>query len=474
MTDIKITELTKCGKGLGLGKDAEGEFECEVPFTLPGDYIRAQVLLRQANRSRGELTSILVPSPLRVTPRCSEFGSCNGCQLQHIPYKGQLLHKEKIIRDHFASIMNQHTIQHSIIASKTFWNYRSEMSFSFGKDRSGKLQLGLPEALNPNSTVNVKECFLSPQWFIDALICVKQWWGASKISAYDPVVKKGVLRYLTLKEGRRSGDRMVILDVIMRAGEELGLRHLEKFVLQIKEYVEPHQTGNQLSVFLRVCRPDETGGAGEYDMLLHGPGFIRESCKIHFAGGNEPFDVLSQVESSSFLQPNPHQTDLFYSRALELCDLQRDDVIYDLYCDNGVLGLCASKWAEFVIGIDPSIESISRAIKNAQLNECQNISFQSGPVGNTIRKLQEEGGRMPRIAALNGHCAEKDAEAVHHLIKLNAPVLLYTSFSAEAQAKNAAVLVQNGYQLTDIQPIDLFPQTNKVGNIIVFKIGSHK
>lgn len=470
LVEIKVTEISKNGYGLGIAENSVGNSEMfEIPFTLPGDVIKAEIIREKENANLASLKSIVKPSPLRVTPKCVHFTTCGGCRLQHIPYKGQLLHKEKIIRDCFANLISEKVVVHPIVAAKTPWHYRNKMDYTFSSSESGKLQLGLIQEGTKGSVLNINECFLSSQWFLDALICVKRWWETSKIPAYDPVNNKGVLRYLTLREGRRSGDRMVILSIANRNDFEFHIRHIEKFVSQIAEYVKPHQEENELSIYLRILQANEGTTSNQYDMLLYGPGFIRESLKIAIDSEMENQALQFEVGPSSFFQPNPQQAEALYSTALKMAKLTPESVVYDLYCGTGTIGICASKFVKKVIGIELSPETAANARANVKLNNVDNFFIYSGAVRHVLSQLQAGGVPAPDIVIVNPPRVGLDFEAMAHLLELKPPTILYISCYPSSQAMDVETLFSNGYTLTDLQPVDKFPQTNHVENIALLK-----
>lgn len=462
---IEVTEMSRSGKGLGTVYTDDGAIPCEVPFTVPGDRIKAFQTSIKDGIAQGSLQSVVDASPLRTAPRCKYFTRCGGCSFQHIKYDAQLLHKEKIVRDCFASLLTGEVVVHPIMAPKVPWNYRNRMDYTFSYDEQGKCSLGHVEVGTKGTVINVEECHLCPQWFMEAVAGVRQWGEASKIPAYDPVNNTGVLRYLTLREGRRSGDRMVMLTISSRDDFEFGLRHIEKFVACVTSFAKPHQENNHLSIFLRIHRATEGSPSSYYDMLLSGPGIIREGLKMHVDKEKEPTLLSFEVGPSSFFQPNPQQAEIFYSRALEMAKLTTESVLYDLYCGTGTIGLCAAKYVKKVIGIEISSETASNARANVKLNACDNMVVYSGAVRHLLDHLRESGEPAANIVVVNPPRVGLDAEAMQHLIKMNPATIVYISCFPPSQAKNVAELIEQGYELAELQPVEHFPQTLHVENI---------
>lgn len=463
IVDIKVTEITKNGNGIGEFKGNHHEkYQCEVPFSLPGDFVKVKITSLMNGTFKGHIQKVIVPSPLRVSPRCSHFGSCGGCSLQHIPYKGQLLHKEKIIRQLFENQLSETTKLYPIIGCKSIWNYRSKMDLTFSVDSSGKHKLGLIQNGTKGCVVNLNECHISPQWFMDAQICIKQWWEESKIRAYDPITNQGVLRYLTLREGRRSGDRMVILTIVNNNENELSVHKIEKFVARVNNSLKPHQQDNHLSIVLRIQQCSVGLPTHQYDMLLSGNGILREGIKVSQNDESDSTTLYFDVDACSFFQPNPQQAEAFYSRALQMAQVDSDKVVYDLFCGIGTFGICISKYVKQVVSIDILSESIVSAQNNAKHNQCTNILYFSGAVRHVLAQLKQQKIQGPDAVFVNPPRPGLDPQSMAYLIELNPKKIVYASFNPVTQAQDIQAFLKNGYSLVEIQPFDFFPHTKNV------------
>lgn len=469
--ELTIDSLSKKGNGLGMWKREDGSsVQVEVPFTLPGDHVRTSLRRKRGGCYSSILEEVLTPSPQRIAPRCVHFGVCGGCRLQHLSYENQLQYKENLVRQSFEKNLTPEVDFRPILASKHPWQYRNKMEYSFSSDAAGKKYLGLVMDSSRGKVFNLTECHLTKSWFVDALKATRQWWHESDLAAYYMPRDKGSLRTLTLREGQRTGDRMVILTVSGNPDFALKQHHLDGFVAFIRDAVEPISPTSNLSIVLRIQQIGKGMATNMYEMLLHGPDHIRETLHIKIHPEKPPTTLTFHISPSAFFQPNSEQAELLYTTALSMAEVPEDSVVYDLYCGIGSLGLCISKHVKQVIGIELSPESALDARTNATRNGCQNMSIITGAVRHLLSKSPDQPELPPpALIMVDPPRPGLDPQAMRHLINAGAPKILYVSCNPLTQAVNVAELVQNGYRLVAVQPVDQFPQTYHVENIAFLK-----
>lgn len=468
--DIKITTFSKKGNGLGITNPSEGPpLLVEIPFTMPGDVVRARLLRKKGAMYCGKLEEIVTPSKNRIQPRCVHFGVCGGCRLQHLSYEQQLKYKEEMVRECFQPLLTPQVSFRPIIPCSDPWNYRNKMEYTFSKDASGKKFLGLVIESTDRRVFNLSECHLTNPWFVDALKAVRQWWLESGLEPYRLSRDTGSLRTLTLREGQRTGDRMAILTVSGNPEFSLHRHHLESFVAFLRDAVEPVNPQSFLSIFLRIQQIGEGMATNIYEMKLYGPDHIREVLEITLEPEKTPFSVSFDISPSAFFQPNTRQAEKLYSAALSMANISKDSVVYDLYCGTGALGICLAKRVKQVIGVELRPESALDARNNAKRNECSNVTIVSGAVRYVLGQIEERSLPSPDVVMVDPPRPGLDPQALKHLLQLKAPKILYVSCNPHTQAGNIAELLQNGYKLTAVQPVDQFPHTYHVENVAVLE-----
>lgn len=463
--EVTITGFSK--KGNGTGQPDSLTNQAEVPFTIPGDKVRAQINRKRAGIAHARLEEILEPSSLRIQPRCIHFGTCGGCRWQQMSYEDQLKIKQEKIEKLFSSLKDDRTITHPIVACDPPWHYRNKMEFSFSSDAAGQRYLGLIMDSSRGKVLNLTECHLVSPWFIETLKSVKGWWNESGLLAYHPHSNTGTLRTLTVREGVRSGDRMVILTVSGNPEYAIGRQQLESFTAYVRDAVEPINPACELSIFLRIQQAIKGSETTFFEMLLYGPGRIREVLYVPPDSTPLNFDI----SPSAFFQPNTRQAEKLYGRALQLLEIPPESVVYDLYCGTGTLGICAAKRAKQVVGIEISPESSLDARTNAAKNHLDNVTIVTGAVREAILSIrQEKTFPMPDVIMVDPPRVGLDQDTLRHLGELLPNKILYISCNPDTQAENIKTLQQSGYKLLALQPVDQFPHTVHIENIAVLTL----
>jgi 23S rRNA (uracil1939-C5)-methyltransferase len=467
--EVEIKSLTKKGNGLGVTTGDEAK-EVEVPFAIPGDKVRALLMRKRGGVYASRLEEVITPSPLRISPRCVHFGVCGGCRFQQMPYTEQLNIKQREIETLFAPLFDPYTTMNPIISCEPPWQYRNKMEFTFSSDAAGGKYAGLIMDGSRGKVLNLTECHLTSSWFIDALTAARNWWKEYQLEAYHPHYNKGQLRQLTVREGIRSSDRAVMLTVSGNPGDALTQNQLDAFVAFIREAIEPENGVGNLSIMLRIQQAVKGKETSFFEILLYGPDTIREDLNVQVYEDGAPIKLNFTVSPSAFFQPNTRQAERLYSLGLQLLELPKNSVVYDLYCGTGTLGICAAKYVKTVIGIEISEESSLDARTNAAANGLKNVTILTGSARDVIKMIRDEGSYpLPDVVMVDPPRAGLDGETVQHLIDLKPDKILYISCNPATQAVNIADLMRAGYRLAALQPVDQFPQTAHVENIAILK-----
>lgn len=455
LVEIEIDTLEKNGKGSGLFTDRAGTVKrAEVPFTIPGDRIETEV--KQARRGvyPGRLLRLIQGSPNRVQEKCKHFGVCGGCSFQEISYDDQLAFKAHLISTYFKPILSESIEVRRIIGCADPYYYRNKMEFTFSQDKEGQRYLGLIMSGGKGKVFNLTECHLVSPWFSEAVARVRQWWSETTLRAYHPYSNKGHLRTLTIREGTTSDDHLVMLTVSGNPEYAIHKTDLEKFQALFPE--------SNCSVFLRIHQAIAGQETQFFEMHLQGPEWVRETLDVALPGlGASKLDLC--ISPAAFFQPNTKQAERLYQEALTLADLKKDDIVYDLYCGTGTIGLLASRFVKFVLGIELSAESSLDARENAKRHAIANCEILTGSVSDLLEKRAAY--PAPTLIVVDPPRSGLDPKSIEALTVLKAPKLLYISCNPKTQAEDLVKLLAAGYKLHVIQPVDQFPQTPHLENI---------
>ncbi len=214
IVELNIANFSKDGFGQAEWTNQPGvTWPVEVPFTAVGDIVTVELGKKRKGALESRLLEIVTPSPDRVKPKCIHFGACGGCRWQHLHYEQQLMLKEDKIRSLLSPHLSTSISWHPIIPSSPPWEYRNKMELSFSSDKANNHYLGLILYGSRGKVFQMKECHLVNSWYVDAVDAVSQWWNESGVDAYHMHRNTGSLRTLTLREGQRTGDRLVMLTV---------------------------------------------------------------------------------------------------------------------------------------------------------------------------------------------------------------------------------------------------------------------
>lgn len=471
IANLKITEFSKEGEGRGRwDREDHPSIAVDVPFAIPGDEVQVNLIKKKKGRHKGQVLEWKQLSNDRIVPLCQHFGSCGGCQWQMLAYEQQLRLKEEWIRSYLKPYLHEQVTWHPILPCLPPWNYRNKMELSFSCDSSGKRYLGLIMAGTRGHVFQMQECHLAQNWMLDAVHAATHWWTESGLSAYHARKNQGSLRTLILRGGERSGDRLVMLTVSGRPEDALNQAQIRQFVSLLRQATEPSSTEAKLSIFLRIQQVAKGRPTQFYEMLLYGPDHIRETIYLEsIEKQSEPLHF--RISPSAFFQPNTRQAEKLYSRAIQLTQILPAAIVYDLYCGIGTLGICMAGQAKEVIGIEISREAVVDARENIKLNALSHVSIHAGDVGKVLQQLAEEKKISPDVVMVDPPRTGLDARALQCLLDLKAPRLTYLSCNPKTQAENLEVLIhQGGYRLTDVQPVDPFPQTVHVENIAILTL----
>lgn len=452
-------------RGWGVGSSPELSGKIEVIGSLPEDEISALLHRKKRGKWRAELLEVLKPSPLRVQPRCSHVPICGGCTWQQMDYTAQLAEKERRLKETFASLLQSQAVDlKPILACEDSWQYRNKMEFSFSQNRAGERFLGLIIAGSRGHVLNLKECHLVAPWFIQLLANMRVWWEESGLQAYR-MNDTGSLRTLTLREGKRTGDKLVMLTVSGNPTYALNKAQLESFIQAVRASF-PETEWPRLSIFLRIQQIHKGSPTQFFEMHLSGPDHLLEKLQLSL---KKPVELTFKISPTSFFQPNTFQAEKLYEEALKLVSFPKRHVL-DLYAGTATLALAMAAFAEKVTAIEINPHACFDARINAELNQLPNLKILCGDVGKKLEELKTRSDFIPPdLIVVDPPRVGLDETALSHLKTLGPEEILYVSCNPETQAANIQDIAQCGYALVTLQPVDQFPHTPHIENIALLK-----
>ncbi len=426
-------ELTLTVDTLAYGGAGVARHEGYVVFVqggIPGDTVRVEVGKSKRAYAEARVIEVVVPSPDRIEPLAQHPGA----PWQVIPYARQLEIKAEQVDDALRRIgrLDGYVLEPSVPALQE-WRYRNKLEYSFGKDQSGRLICGFHAPGRWEEIVEVTDCMLASEKGNQAREEVVSWCRAQGLEPYDRRSNEGFLRNLVVREGRRSGEIQVRLVTAPGKFDEEGL-------------AQATATANGL-LWTKLASVAETTAGGE-TALLAGVERLEEQL------GN----LSVSISAEAFFQTNTEMAERLYGLALEYAELKGFERLYDLYCGIGTIGLLMAPRVAELWGLEIVEDAIADAIANARRNEIDNAHFFAGDVRVALRELVEKAGK-PDVLVVDPPRAGLSQKVVRRVIEANPKRIVYVSCNPTTLAPNAAQLVEAGYELTKVRPVDMFPQT---------------
>ena len=406
---------------------------------MPGDRVRAVVSKSKRAYAEARAVELLQPGPDRIEPLASHPGA----PWQVLPYERQLEVKQAQVNDALERIgkLRGYVLEPIVPAVET-WRYRNKLEYSFGTDPGGRLICGFHAPGRWDEIVEIEDCLLASERGNDARERVVRWCRANGLTAYDRRSGEGLLRNLVVREGRRTGQLQVRLVTAPGELDRDGLGAV---------------AGPDTSVlWTRLESAAETTQGGETE-LLAGEDRLDEEL-----GG-----IRLRVSPQAFMQTNTEMAERLYGVATEFAQLSGFDRVFDLYCGIGTIGLVMAPRVAEVWGLEIVEEAVADAIANARLNEIENARFFAGDVRLALRELASTAGR-PDVLLVDPPRAGLSQKVVRRMIETAPKRIVYVSCNPTTLAPNAAQLVEAGYSLTRVRPVDMFPQTPHIECVAAF------
>jgi 23S rRNA (uracil1939-C5)-methyltransferase len=464
-------------KGLGVGQirvlvgpqDDDRTYDVRVRKAVPGDVLVAEVEKCRKGRIDARIVDFVTESKMRVEPRCRHFGvrgeadaGCGGCTLQSLDQRHQLAVKERIIKRLFAANGLDPGLVEPVMGMEDPWFYRNKMEFSFGTNADGNFGLGMHPSGYRYDVIRQEECFLMSEFVAAFVPRVRDW--CAEVGLKPENRGEGWLKTLTVREGKRTGERLV----------ELTTTH-DEFAETAEGRAAPRALAEAFCAAARAAA-DELGEPlssvywtqhravrGEPTRLIErhlwGAEWLHEELEL--PGGHR---LRFAIHPRAFFQPNTFGAEMIYADVIEQSGVMdgRASRVLDLYCGTGTIGMAMSPWADEVVGVELQPDAVDNARKNAADNGIDNVEFICGDVG----EILERDGLRGDVVIVDPPRAGLLPFAHEQLEKVEAKRMVYVSCNPKALARDLPLLVEKGWTIERVQPVDQFPQTYHVETVV--------
>lgn len=435
---LRIDRLSYGGRGVAR-RDGYVVF---VPYTAPGDLVRVRMTRARRSFGEAEVVEVLESSPDRVQPPCPYFGLCGGCAWQHLSYESQLRAKQEIVTESLERLGGlRHVPMRPIIGAVEPYHYRNKMEFAFHPDSV----LGLHQRGHFDRIIEIDACLLPSPLGSEILREVKAFVRGRGIPCYDNRTRQGLLRHLVYREGIRTGEVMV--GVMTTPG--------------------PFPHGPDLAAMLVGNHPQirsivwaqsaSLSDAAQIDRLevLHGRDHIFEEL-----GG-----LRFAIRLETFFQTNTRQAERLATLVLEMAELRGGERVVDLYCGVGTFALLLAGRAGHVWGIEVVPAAIEAARQNAARAGANNVEFASGDARRVLPDLISRVG-PPDLLVLDPPRSGAGGKVMRAIGRAQPRRVIYVSCNPTTLAPDLKELLPFGYEIRQVQPVDLFPQTYHVETLV--------
>lgn len=434
---IKVNCIAIDEDGKGIIK-IKGQ-EIHVPNLIPGETAMVEVI-RKRTFITAKVLRIVEKSKDRVVPKCSYFDQCGACQLQHLSNKDQAKFKQSNVE----KLMNAYGKVSEILSMEDPYFYRNKVHSTVAYDQKKKIISGIYEE-HTHRVIPIEQCIIQGKPADDIISSIRELMKSFKMKPYDEDTEEGFLRHILVKTGFVSKEVMVVLVVASQVFP--GKNNFVKALLK----AHPEIT----TIVMNINNRKTSVVLGITEKVLFGKGYIEDTlCGCVF-----------QISPKSFYQINPIQTEILYGRAIEMARLNGNEVVLDAYCGIGTISLIVSSKVKHVIGVELNKDAVSDATRNAKRNKVTNTLFYNDDAGNFMIDLAAKKQNIDTVF-MDPPRSGSDEKFLSSLIKLGPKQVIYISCNPTTQERDLRYLTKHGYKVTEIQPVDMFPQTFHVECVV--------
>ena len=454
---VRITDIAAEGNALARVEN----MVLFVPMLIPGDVVDIQVVRKKRKFLEGRVVRFHEYSSDRIVPRCSHFGICGGCRWQHLPYYLQLQYKEKQVKDNLTRIgkIDLPGIN-PIIGSNDEYLYRNKLEYTFSNrrwytkeevasgvefEKGNALGFHIPGLFD--KVLDLNWCHLQPDPTNSIRKAVKEYSVTNNLEFFDLREQKGFLRNLVVRNSL-TGNIMVIIvffheDVRKREG--------------LLNFLASEFPGITSLMYVINSKKNDS---------------LNDQNPILYSGNDHIFEEMDglrfRIGPKSFYQTNTRQALELYRVAKQFAGLSGKETVYDLYSGTGTIANYVAGSSKKVIGIEYVDEAVQDAKINSELNNIRNTFFFAGDMKEILSEDFMKAKGKPDVIITDPPRAGMHKDVVMTILKAAPDIIVYVSCNTSTQARDIQLLAE-GYQVTGVQPVDMFPHTHHVENVVLLR-----
>lgn len=458
LENLEVIDAGAKGKAVAKAKDGRVVF---INNAVPGDVATVQTTKKRSSYYEGSAISFSEFSDKRVEPVCEHFGTCGGCKWQNMGYEHQLFYKQKEVENNLLRLgkIEIPSVQ-PILGSKKQYFYRNKMEFSFSDSKwltldqiksdaiiEDKNALGFHIPGMWDKILDLNKCYLQADPSNAIRDFVKAKAEELNLPFFNTRNQEGLLRTLMIRTST-TGDVMVLVQFFY--DDKVGRTQLLDALTQ---------NFPEITSLLYVI--NSKGNDTIYDQDV-----------ICYSGNDHIFEEMEglkfKINAKSFYQTNSEQAYELYKVTRDFADLSGNELVYDLYTGTGTIAQFVAKKAKKVVGVESVPEAIDAAIENAKLNNIENAEFYVGDMKKVFNQDFIDTHGIPDVVITDPPRDGMHKDVVGQLLTLSAPKIVYVSCNSATQARDLSLL-DSVYKVVKIQPVDMFPQTHHVENVVLLE-----
>ena len=433
-------------EGEGIAKI--DNFTIFIPGAIKGEKVKIVIVKVTSSYAYGKILEILEKSKDRIEDiDCSTYKRCGGCNLRHMNYNKTLELKKNTVQNLVNKTLKDRIEVKDTIGMENPFNYRNKAQYPVGTDKDGNPIIGV-FANRTHEVIEIKECMIQNKQSEEIAKFICEFAKQNNILVYNEETRKGLLRHIVIKVGVKTNEIMCVLVLNGKKinNEELLVKELIKKFPNIKTIVKNINMQNT-NVIL-----------GKENINIYGDGYIYDKLG----------DYTFKISPLSFYQINPIQTEKLYNLALQKAELTGKEILFDLYCGIGTIGIFMAKKAKEVYGIEIVEQAIEDAKENCKINNITNAKYYAGDTEKLLSDLIEKQKVIPDVVVVDPPRKGLDNTTIENIKKIKAERVIYISCNPATLVRDLSKLEEQ-YEIKEIQPLDMFPFSHHVESIAVLK-----
>ncbi len=444
--EVKVEKIVYPGKSLARGADGIAVF---TEGGIPGEILEIKITKNKKSYKEGIIEKINEASKERIQPKCPSFGKCGGCAFQHISYHNQLKMKEGYVNE---LLYKYRDVIKPIVRSTEEWGYRNKMEFSFFEE-NGVLELGLHRKGFFDAYLAVPPCFIADRDFVEISEIIRNFAANSGLKFYNKRSRQGFYRHLVLRKGKNTDE--ILVNLVTNKDDNVSSNIFYDLAQKLKDKVS--------SLFWTVNSSISDAVKADELTLLLGKKEIEE--KLNIKGKTYSFNV----SPFSFFQTNTKACEKLYETILDILKPQKNESVLDLYCGTGAIGIIFAPYVKKVLGVDEVESSIENAKINAVNNGISNADFMLSRIEKWIHTDEAAGFDA---VILDPPRSGVSGKVIDFIGKRGFRKIVYVSCNPSTLARDLELLTgEHGYDVEEIVPVDMFPQTYHVESVTLLRKG---